>query len=92
MPFPAMVAASDDDRLRGAPLDVYVWLCCHRLDFVEFRGVKVAALAITRRIKPDTASRALRLLVEYGYLERRYEHRAGYEYRLRLTRATAAAA
>lgn len=92
MLFPALIAASDDDRLRGAPLDVYLWLCCHRLDFVEYRPVKIDGLATSRRIKSDTASRAMRLLVEYGYLERRYQQRRGYDYRLRLTRAESQAA
>lgn len=92
MIFPALVSASTDDQLRGAPLDVYLWLCCHRLDFIEYRPVKIGGLATSRRLKSDTASRALRILVERGYIERRYLQREGYTYRLRLTRADSAAA
>ncbi|RTL04198.1 MAG: hypothetical protein EKK62_16790 [Acidimicrobiia bacterium] len=87
MVIPAMVSASTDQRLRGAPLGVYVWLVCHRLDLQEYRALKIDGLAVSLRVKRHTASRALHLLVDGGYIERRGVPQTGYEYRLRYTRA-----
>lgn len=86
MLFPAMVAASNDLKLRGAPLDVYLWLVCHRLDFHEYRPVKLTALAISRQLRRNTASRALQILIDRGYIERIYVHRDGHQYRLCITK------
>ena len=88
MVIPAMVSASTDQRLRGAPLGVYVWLVCQMLDLQEYRPLKIDGVAYGLKVKRDTVSRALRLLVDGGYLERRGQPQTGYEYRLRYTRAT----
>lgn len=87
MMLPALVTASQDEALRGSPLNVYVWLICHRLDNESYRTVKIEGLAATLKMKPDTVSRAMRLLHERGYLARRYVQREGYAWRLHLTRA-----
>lgn len=84
--MPAMVSASTDQRLRGAPIGVYLWLVCHMLDFEDFRALKIDGLAMSLRVKRHTASRALRLLVDGGYVERRGQQATGYEYRLRWTK------
>lgn len=86
MVIPALVEASTDPRLRGAPLGVYVWLICHRLDFTHYKPLKIDGLAVSLQVKRDTASRALRLLVDGGYLDRRGVAQSGYEYRLWWTR------
>lgn len=80
----ALRDAAEDDALRGAPLAVYLWLI-YRLERYEFRWVKIDGLAYAMKIKTHTASRALKILVRRGYLERRYVERAGYQYRLRET-------
>ena len=85
--MPALVTASTDQRLRGAPIGVYLWLVCHHLDFEAYRALKIDGLATSLRVKRHTASRALRVLVEGGYVERRGRQATGYEYRLRWTRA-----
>jgi len=85
MVIPALVSASTDARLRGAPMGVYVWLLCHRLDVATFRTCKVDALVYALKVRRSTASRALRALVDCGYLERRGHPATGYEYRLTLT-------
>lgn len=82
MVIPALSAAADDTRLRWAPLAVYVWLLCHHLDLQTYRPVKLSGIAIACRLKRHTASRALRVLVERGYIERRGQAATGYEYRL----------
>ena len=85
-----MTTAAEDDALRGAPLRVYVWLSCKLLDPLEYRPVKVTGLAALLKIDKDTASKALGVLVERGYLDRRYVARRGYEYRFYHTRRAAA--
>lgn len=80
--FLALARASEDARLRGAPLHVYLWLSCHHLDVEAWRPVKLAGLAAVLKIKRHTASRALRVLVEGGYVVRRGQAATGYEYRL----------
>jgi hypothetical protein len=60
--------AGADPRLRGAPLPVFL-LLNHELDDVEFRPVKVVAIAAELRVKARVAAKALRRLTEAGYLE-----------------------
>lgn len=78
----ALARAAEDERLRGAPLGVYLWLACHHLDVEAWRPVKLTGIATVLRIKRHTASRALRVLVEGGYVARRGQAATGYEYRL----------
>jgi len=67
MVIPALVAASDDPALRGAPLAVYVWMLAN-LDLHEPRTVKADALAHTLGMRPHTVGRAFRVLVARGYV------------------------
>jgi len=85
MVIPALVSASTDARLRGAPMGVYVWLLCHHLDVEAWRPLKFYAMARELGVKPHTAGRAVRVLLAAGYLDRRGANAGDYEYRLRLT-------
>lgn len=84
--FPALGDASRDRKLKGSPHTVYLWLACNLLDVEEYRAVKLSGLAQAIGMDEDTASRAVRRLVDRGYLDRRYVAREGYAYRLYLSR------
>jgi predicted transcriptional regulator len=92
MILPALVSASNDPTLRGAPLEVYVWLLCNHLDVEEYRAVKIYGIARVMKLHRATASKALRRLVLRGYIERRHTGPGGYVYRLRLHRPSSAQA
>lgn len=81
MVIPALLTAAEDVSLRGAPLAVYVWLLT-RLDLQRPTSVKIAGVAITLGMKRHTVSRALRVLVVRGYIERRHHGSDGFHYRL----------
>lgn len=85
-PFPAMGEASRDVALHGSAHTVYLWLACNLLNPGDWRGIKISGVAKAARISKPTASRAVRLLVDRGYLKRRYVARGGYEYLLLLNR------
>jgi len=85
MVIPALRDAAEDHALRGAPLAVYVW-AIHQLDWHEERALKVAVVAHALRIERETAGRALKLLVQRGYLARRHTGTRGYLYRTLYTR------
>lgn len=91
-PPQALADASRDPTLRGSPLVVYVWLIYNHLDQTELRPLKIEGAATVLRMKPDTVSRALRLLVDGGYLHREYKPRDGYWYRIRWARPAGKAA
>lgn len=57
-----------DPELDGTPTKVYLYLI-RRLDRAEYRPVKAWALAVALQIRPQTAGKALRVLVEKGYLQ-----------------------
>lgn len=80
--FPAMGDASRDRALKGTPHTVYLWLAYNLLDFVEERAIKISGVATAIGIDDDTASKAVRVLVDHGYLVRSDGHR----YRLALSR------
>ncbi len=84
---PAERDAKHDRALRGTPLTVYLYLL-EVLDFVEPRSRKTSALALELGIKEERVSRALKLLVDRGYLWRsppqKYQVR---DYRLYWSRA-----
>jgi len=61
--------AKSDRRLRGAPLAVYIW-CLEHLDTLDYRPVKVAAVAHALHLRDDTTFVALRTLTSAGYLDR----------------------
>lgn len=88
MTFPALATAAEDRTLKGMPFCVYGWLLCHRLDFEDYCSLKIDGLAQTLQMAPRTASRAVRLLVEGGYIERRLVPGKGYGYRLRMRKYT----
>lgn len=87
--FPALGDASRDRKLKGSPHTVYLWLACNLLDVEEYRPVKLTGIAEAIGVDEDTASRAVRLLVDRGYLARRYAAREGWAYRLLLSRRAA---
>lgn len=72
----ALVQASEDPALRGAPLAVYIW-CLHNLDALEERPVKVAVVARILRMKETTAYEALTRLATCGYLARGHRPQRG---------------
>jgi Mn-dependent DtxR family transcriptional regulator len=65
---------------------VYLWLAYNLLDCVEDRPVKLSGLATALGVDEDTAGRAMRLLVDRGYIARQHRGSAGYVYRLYLSR------
>lgn len=65
----ALEQANGDARLRGAPMAVYVWAFSN-LDTMEYRPVKILALAANLHMAKETAVFALRRLCEAGYLAR----------------------
>lgn len=67
--LPAAVTAMQDKALRGMPREVYVWLY-QRLDVVRFRRVKQVEIEHAFQVDKSTVSRALRLLVTTGYIDR----------------------
>lgn len=79
-----LVRAKADLRVRGAALAVLLW-CLEHLSESEWRRVKALAVARSCRLKDWTAARALRRLVNAGYIERRRSRirRRPHEYRLR---------
>jgi predicted DNA-binding transcriptional regulator len=89
MLFPALAEASRDRALKGTPHTVYLWLTCNLLDVEEYRAVKLVGLATAIGLDEDTASRALRVLVDRGYLAREHRGTVGYVYRLYLSRRAA---
>lgn len=89
MSFPAQSDASRDHALKGTPHTVYLWLTWNLLDLEAYRAIKIEGLALAVDLDEKTVSRAVRLLVGRGYLERRYVARGGYTYRLRFARQAA---
>lgn len=87
MYLPALQAAADDHRaLRGAPLTLYLWLLCGRLDVQKFLPVPIKETGTELGMNRDTVSDALNLLVERGYLERRIVYPHKYRFRLLFSR------
>ena len=84
--FAALHEATNDQALRGATFNVYVWLLMNHLDPVEYRPVKINGLAFTLKMKRHTVIKALRTLVVRGYLERKSTDGEGYAYRAFLNR------
>lgn len=87
MSFPALQGAADDPIFRrGAIAVIYLHLLPPRLDFTDFRIVKVESTARRLHLKAKTVSRALRALKASGYLESdQYDGRTN-TYRLTHTR------
>lgn len=68
MHIPAIDDLVRDPDLSGAPTRVYLYLIRY-LDAIEYRPLKQWAVAQQLKMKRDTISRALSLLVDGGYLE-----------------------
>lgn len=83
--IPAFVQALQDRDLRGHPRDVYIW-CHEHLDTQDFRPVKHSVIESALQINSVSAGRAVRRLLDRGYLQR--GDRAGrlWTYRLRYSR------
>jgi hypothetical protein len=63
-----IVQALDDRRLARVSRGV-MWKLRLRLDFLEFRPLKMELVAFDVGIKPQQAGRAMRELVQAGYLD-----------------------
>jgi hypothetical protein len=73
MPYlPALRDLVKDAELTGSPTRVYLFLM-EELDPVDYRPVKAWAVAQHLGMKEHTVGRALKLLVERGYLSKRWE-------------------
>lgn len=83
--IPALVDASRDRRLRGAPVHVLLYL--HSvLEYSEARVLKHWAVAKDTGLQRQTVSKAIKRLVETGYLvEGERLERNVAKYRLRPT-------
>lgn len=59
------------ERLRLRPSDIMVFIfASQHLDFVEYRPLKIAGVAMELRISQSQAAAAFRRLAGFGYLER----------------------
>lgn len=83
---PALADAGKDERLRGAPLQLFVYL--HSvLDPGEWRPIKLWPLATTLKMQKNTVGRAMKRLIETGYIREGNRKRpGGREYLLLFTR------
>lgn len=62
-----------DRALRGHPREIYLWLS-ERLDLVDFRPVKHAAIAYELKVSAMTVTTAMRLLITRGYIRSGERH------------------
>lgn len=85
--LPVVVAQALDDRTLPPVARLAMWYLHRVLDFHEFRERKAESLASMMGIEPQTAGRALRVLVESGYLEQSVKRRPR-AYRLPWSRRT----
>ena len=67
--IPALTTAMRDRSIRGHPREVYLWLH-ERLDVVEYRVVKHAAIERDLGLRDSTVSHAIKLLRARGYIQR----------------------
>jgi DNA-binding MarR family transcriptional regulator len=84
--------ALDDQSLRPVERLAMWHLSRHYLDFHEYREVKTTALAKHMGIEDQTAGRALRSLVDRGYLDQQRGDRRARAFRMPWTRRAAAKA
>ena len=78
---PVVVRQALDDRTLSPASKAVMWELQKRLDFHHFREQKVESVAAAVGIEPQTAGRALRQLVERGYLDE-HEKRRPRAYRM----------
>jgi hypothetical protein len=67
--LPVVVAQALEDRSLPPVARLAMWYLHKILDFVEFREVKSASLALLMGVEDQSAGRACRILVERGYLD-----------------------
>jgi DNA-binding transcriptional ArsR family regulator len=72
--MPAFLDSLADHRLNGDPRKVYNWMLAH-CDLVEWRVVKRDAIATLLGMSAGSASNALRLVVERGFVDAKREGR-----------------
>lgn len=84
--------ALEDRSLRPVDRLAMWYLARHYLDFYEFREVKTTALAKLMGIEDQTAGRALRALVDRGYLDCQQGDRRARAFRMPWSRRTTRAA
>lgn len=68
MIFPAFEEGLDDPEIRGAPKELYAALR-KRLDFLQFRPLKIWPIAQELKMNKSVAGRAMKRLVEHGYID-----------------------
>lgn len=68
--FPPILCTMALDR-RLSPTDIRVFIVASQyLDFIEYRVLKVAAVAHALRAAPSHVAKAMRRLTMFGYLDR----------------------
>jgi len=85
--FPAMTEAGNDPVMtqRGSVAALYLHLTT-RLDFTEYRRLRVGDLARTLHLERRTVGAALRILRDRGYIERGTRLMDVFTYRLLYSR------
>ncbi len=73
--LPIVVRQALDDRTLSPASKAVMWELQKRLDFHHYREQKEASLAAAVGIEPQSVGRALRLLVERGYLDEHQRQR-----------------
>jgi len=66
---PVVVRQALDDATLQPAAKAVMWYLHQRLDFYEYREQKAESVACAVSVTPQHAGRALRLLVERGYLD-----------------------
>ena len=90
---PRVVEQALDDGGMSPVTRLVMWVLARSyLDFVEFREVKTTSLASAMGIEDQTAGRALRTLVDRGYLEERRTSRRARAFRMPWSRRATTAA
>jgi predicted transcriptional regulator len=85
---PALAEAGKDERLRGAPLQLLVHL--HTvLDPGEYRPLKLWPIASVLKMEKATVGRAMKRLLQCGYVREGHRQRpGGRSYLLLMTRGS----
>lgn len=89
---PRVVEQALDDVQLPPVARLMMWHLAKRLDLFEYREVKNASIAAEMRIEDQTAGRALRVLVDRGYLDERRGHRRARAFRMPWSRRAILAA
>lgn len=88
MIWPAFDDALSDNRIKGPPRDLLAYLA-KVLDFAEWRRLKLWPVAKELQMKPVTAGRAMKRLIDCGYVRQGPREKQGpRSYRLVFSRGT----